>query len=197
MRNFLFYPNRKNSDDAEIIGEDYVLYKAGKLKDLEDFVEGEFSFEEVNALLDDVLREGHAVFIDEAFTKAELEAMSYDVLYYRKDADTVDSVNMRAFAFYHDRTNLDNADIVGEDFVLFKGNYLEDPEDFKEGEFSFEEVNAILDDILEQGFAVYIEETFSKTEWEALPEDAIFYRKDSDTVHLDIPVSKELLPFLD
>ena len=197
MRNFLFYRNRENSDDAEIIGEDYVLYKAGKLKDLEDFVEGEFSFEEVNALLDDVLRKGHVVFIDEAFTKAELEAMNYDVLYYRKYADTVDSVNMRAFAFYHDRTNLDNADIVGEDFVLFKGNYLEDPEDFKEGEFSFEEVNAILDDILEQGFAVYIEETFSETEWEALPEDAIFYRKDSDTVHLDIPVSKDLLPFLD
>lgn len=104
---------------------------------------------------------------------------------------------MRAFAFYHDRTNLDDVNIVGEDFVLYKGNYLEDPEDFKEGEFSFEEVNAILDDVLEQGFAVYIEEVFSKTEWEALPEDAIFYRKDSDTVHLDIPVSKELLPFLD
>lgn len=104
---------------------------------------------------------------------------------------------MRAFAFYHDRTNLDNADIVGEDFILYKGNYLEDPEDFKEGEFSFEEVNAILDDVLEQGMAVYIEETFSETELEALPEDAIFYRKDSDTVHLDTPVSKDLLPFLD
>ena len=104
---------------------------------------------------------------------------------------------MRAFAFYHDRTNLDNVNVVGEDFILYKGNYLEDPEDFKEGEFSFEEVNAVLDDVLEQGFAVYIEETFSKTEWEALSEDATFYRKDSDTVHLDTPVSKELLPFLD
>ena len=104
---------------------------------------------------------------------------------------------MRAFAFYHDRENLDDVNIVREDFVLYKGNYLEDPEDFKEGEFSFEEVNAILDDILKQGFAVYIEETFSETELEALPEDAIFYRKDSDTVHLDTPVSKDLLPFLD
>lgn len=89
MRAFLFHHNRENLGDADIIGEDFVLYKAGKLKDPKYFVEGEFSFEVVNALLDDVLREGHAVFIDEAFTKDELEAMSDDVLYYRKDADTV------------------------------------------------------------------------------------------------------------
>ena len=98
---------------------------------------------------------------------------------------------MRAFAFYHDRANLDDVNIVREDFVLYKGNYLEDPEDFKEGEFSFEEVNAVLDDVLEQGVAVYIEEVFSETEWEALPEDAIFYRRDSEIQHTDS------LPFLD
>ena len=104
---------------------------------------------------------------------------------------------MRAFAFYHNRNNRDDVDIVGEDFIAYKANMLDDPHDYEEGMFTVEEIDSELDELLRLGVIMAIEEVYTREEADSLPKTHVSYLKDVDTIKVsDKSVAVSELPYL-